>query len=556
MGPNKQHIDKVIREKLEGLEAGYDPGSWDLLAHRMDFDAQQAVDGFFKNRLENIGAAIPPNDWDAFEKVLDANESTESSEAENQFDDVAYEKLNDLEASFRQHHWSLMAKRLEEEFSIRHQLYRYKVAEIVLMALLLLTVFRFMPLLEKWQQPAVSSDLHPPVEQPQRNISADPTTAASYLSMNMESEDAATGNTVTFTAKKHHLLKSKKGHALIPSVLSGSPLQALKNTSSDTGDGLTTTSSGWATDPVNPLPAKKLTLQPPHSESQSRVAEITSKKLKQQQFLAAKRHPASKPLATLPIEKVSASFAWELPAVKTIPARKKNDLRFSIFTTTDVNYVTTPPDQISVFGEPVQTGYNETLASGYGGGVNISFKRNRWEYQTGGIYSFKRYIPNTPIFIFETLNFYIKEDFNGIQLDIFQVPLNALYHFKNSGKWRLYASAGVSAHFVTSTIYEFDVQKESLNPPTEGNRNSSPDDTKSIKQQKDFPDGLLDGGQLQDNFYMSANIGLGAEYYLSPKWTIFFQPNYQHFMMSGGIGTNRDKIYTTSLYLGTKFNLK
>lgn len=555
MRPNK-HIDEVIKAKLENLEAGYDPSSWDMLAHRMDFETQQEVDDFFKTRLEGIGTSIPPNSWDAFEKVLDADETAEAIETEAHFDSIAYDKLHNLQVPYEDHHWALMAKRLEEEFSIRHQLYRFKVAEMAVMALLLLTVIRFMPLVESWLQSDPSSKV-----MMQQAAPSTETNAPIIAQLNAPREnDYIEGNAIANTELKHHLLKpTKSGHALIPSVGSVNPSHALMDHSLASDDGFHRSISKWTGLPINILPTKEIKPQPTPSESEARVEEITERQIKQQQFLAKKKQADLNVVDALPIEKVSSNFAWEIPTIQAKEPKKKNDLRFSIFTTTDINYVTTPPDQISVFGEPVQTGYNETLASGYGGGVNVSWKRNRWEYQTGGIYSFKRYIPNTPIFIFETLNFYIKEDFNGIQLDIFQVPLNALYHFKNNGKWRFYASAGVSAHFVTSTIYEFDVEKESLNDNEENNgsnRGSSPDETKSIKQQKDFPNGLLDGGNLQKNFYMSANIGLGAEYYLSPKWTIFFQPNYQHFMMSGGIGTNKDKIYTTSLQLGTKFNLK
>lgn len=85
---------------------------------------------------------------------------------------------------------------------------------------------------------------------------------------------------------------------------------------------------------------------------------------------------------------------------------------------------------------------------------------------------------------------------------------------------------------------------------------SSPDDNRSIRQEKEFPEGLFDGGSLRDNYYLTANLGLGAERFLSSKWSIFLQPNYQHYLMSEGIGVNKDKFYTFSIYLGTKFSLK
>jgi hypothetical protein len=198
------------------------------------------------------------------------------------------------------------------------------------------------------------------------------------------------------------------------------------------------------------------------------------------------------------------------------------------------------------------------LASGYGGGITVSWKKDKWEFQTGGIYSFKRYIPNTPVFLFETVNYYIREEFNGVQLDILQVPLNVAYHFKNEGKWRFYGNIGTSGHFITSSVYEIKTNRTpsfsnfAMLPTPAG----LPDDDKSIREEKEFPDGLIDGGSIHGNFYVTANLGLGIERFVSPRWSVFFQPNYQHHLLTDGIGVNGEKLYNLSFYLGTKVSLK
>ena len=582
-----KHIDEEIRQKLDNLEVGYDPNSWDRLAHRMDFEAQQEVDDLLINRLGGMNAAMMPSSWDALEQLIEADEAVEMIESETDLDNLAYDNLHDLQVPFKQHHWALMAKRLEEEFSIRHQLYRYKVAEMALMALLILTIIRFMPLMEGWMQNEPTAQLQEVQQHPEHsNGIENVATIPQNISPGQQDGDVletSIGNLHQQSKAEAYILDLSENNKFSPSSLP-TALADLDYNQFAITDLLKLGPTNYGLQSLSRNALAQINYPPSAlSDFEERVNEHLlqekfiqtqkNNKSRQPNFLSAFEEKAKsllgqdkftdnqkdnktqqpKILSSLALGTVESEYAWELPSVKVNPSKNKSDLRFSIFTTTDLNYVTTPPDQISVFGQPVKTGYNETVASGYGGGVNISWKKNRWEYQTGGIYSFKRYIPNTPIFIFETINFYIKEDFNGIQLDIFQLPLNALYHFKNTGKWHFYASAGVSSHFVTSTVYEFEYQRESLHNTGQP---SSPDDTKSIKQQKDFPNGLIDGGKLQDNFFMSANLGLGVERYLSPKWTLFFQPNYQHFMMSGGIGTNKDKIYTTSFYFGTKFNLK
>ena len=535
---------------MENLEAGYDSATWDKLAHRMDFEAQEEVDNLFKDRLGSVEAPLVAGSWEAMEKMIEADEVTEKIETEAQVDSIAYEKLHNLRVPYQSEHWALMVKRLEEEYSLRHILYRYKVAEISLMALLLLTIIRFMPLMEDLAQGVVQNEQQQTMEQ-QPILPTDkmaipsilPTLdIASLVQLNTANPlaDATSGVVPT----------SATGNVLIPSVRNGGVQFTSTNKSP-----FESTSPNWRGQYLSILPKKEMTPLQSIPGTKTVIEEFASKQDKLL-AMASKRQADMDAVAGLPVGQVkSAKYSWELPTVETPPSKKKTSLRFSIFTTTDLNYVTTPPNRYNVFGDPVETQYNETSASGYGGGVTVSWKWGRWEYQTGGIYSFKRYIPNTPIFIFNTPNFFIREDFNGIQLDIFQVPLNVHYHFKDMGKWRFYATAGMSANFVTSTIYEFEYEKQALNllPPSEG---SSPEDNKSIRQEKEFPSGLADGGHLRDNFYMSANLGLGMERYLSPKWTVFFQPNYQHFITSKGIGTNMDKIYTTSFHLGTKFNLK
>jgi hypothetical protein len=83
-----------------------------------------------------------------------------------------------------------------------------------------------------------------------------------------------------------------------------------------------------------------------------------------------------------------------------------------------------------------------------------------------------------------------------------------------------------------------------------------PEDNKSIREEKNFPDGLFDGGNIHDNFYLTANLGLGMERFVSPRWSVFLQPNYQHHLLTDGIGVNGEKLYNFSFYVGTKVNLK
>ena len=550
MEPSK-HFDEHIRRTLENLERSYDPGSWAMLEQRLDQAAMEEVDDLFKEKLGGLENAIPPSNWAALEQMIEADEATEIIENEANIDNLAYEKLNNLEVPYTSHHWALMAKRLEEEFSLRHKLYRYKVAEISLMALLLLTVIRFMPYVESLLP---GQEDHPEkVEQPQLQ----PTTPVPAI----ENENNAQPVLPEQPAEKEFGTPAVP-IASLPDNVQQSSSSILSDNSSTIGSDVDLM-TGSAFNAINARPniglVDILSIESINSETAGTplFEQIVERNLMRSALATPgsfNRSTSPELIASVDNINVKSTFDWELPTLKTPVVKIPSQLRFSIFTSTNLNLVNTPPDQLNVLDTLVPVAPNTTLASGYGGGVLVSWKKGKMEFQTGGIYSFKRYIPNTPVFIFETLNYYVKEDFNGIQLDILQVPFNMNYHFKNSGNWRIYGAAGASGHFITSSVYEIDYRRtpilSAMAPP------SSPDDTRSIRQDKEFPSGLLDGGEFQDNFYLTANLGLGIERYVSTKWVVFVQPNYQHYLLSRGVGTNRDKIYAMSLYLGAKFNLK
>ena len=225
--------------------------------------------------------------------------------------------------------------------------------------------------------------------------------------------------------------------------------------------------------------------------------------------------------------------------------KAKPEWRVSLFATADINKVYTPFDII--FLVPEYT----SIAGGYGGGLTASLKLNRFAFETGGMYSFKRYIPE-PINgdkPFKPSSLFAQE-FEGVQMDILQVPFNVQYHIKNQGKWRFYATAGASLHMLLSPVYE--LERNWLVPPMPAQPFEGGCDT-CIENVKEFPKGILDGGSFKDNAYGTANIGFGVERYLgNDRWSVFMQPTYQHYFTRAGVGPNEDKIFTVFFLIGNK----
>ncbi|MEK7257052.1 MAG: hypothetical protein AAB316_20020, partial [Bacteroidota bacterium] len=460
-----KHLDEQIRKALESLEASNDSHAWDSFEQKLEAAELENNDwdAALRQRLTGLEAPVLAGDWSFMANRLDAEDTAELIENEAALDNLAYEKLSNLSARYQSAHWRLMAQRIEKEFSLRHTLYKYKVMEAALLLLLLLTIVRVAPLADDFfrQKEAV---------EPTRQIQAAPAAAAQQpdaQASNQTEQNAAADPAATksLPVQANALAQgdplsdaNPPAGTSKPSGISGKPgskNSALTQSSGNgNGNGLTGGSAG-ATLPGKiasaglPFPqldeVKSLAEQAPQFE---KMRLLDNRLFAEANTPGQIESPKSNP--------VVSHFGWETPAVVAHPFIKNNkQLRFTILTTSDLNYVSTPPDQFSISDTLVTTDANLSAASGYGGGILVSLKSNRLEFQTGGVYSFKRYMPGTSDFLWESVKYYVKEGFDGIQLDIFQMPLNVQYHFKNTGKWRMYASSGVSGHVVTSSVHEF-----------------------------------------------------------------------------------------------------
>ncbi len=545
----EKHLDDQVRRALENLQAKYDGQAWEAFEKRLDQSIPAgepnpapttSFDDVISNKLNRLEVPVSANGWNMMEKMIEAEETAELLENEAAVDNLVVEKLDRFEVAYQPHHWQMMAHRLEEEFFFRYHLLRCKAAEVGLMLLLLLTIVQYTPV---FNAAADDNAAQPPQPKSIPAEKANPATPKAPSAVQPISPIAA----IAPAPAKYPIDTPTKKYAPSAEAQAAAVLEVADDFSRNNNGHIESI-------PSLPLGALGASYSLFEAMTEQRFLKNTMATPGQE----GKAFGSTALLASLGLQPVQSKFAWEVPQLPQQVFEKEHQLRFGIFTSTDLAYVLTPPNKYSVFDTLISTGQDTTLASGYGGGITVSWKKGKWEFQTGGIYSFKRYIPNTPVFLFETVNYYIREEFNGVQLDILQVPLNISYHLKNEGKWRLYGNIGASGHFITSSVYEIKTKRTpsfsnfAMLPPPAG----LPADNKSIREEKEFPEGLFDGGTMHDNFYLTANLGLGVERFVSPRWSVFLQPNYQHHFLSDGIGVNNEKLYNFSFYLGTKVSLK
>jgi|GEM_PF-896545 len=556
----EDNLDKKIKDVLKNLEVEYDPKSWDAfeqqlkaeeILHPADFD-NAYLDGLVMQNLDNLEKEIPPPNWELMEQQLEAADALENIESDAVVDELTHEKLQNLTVAYHPSHWPMLAQRLREELSLKKKLYKYKVTEAALMLLLLLTMVNYFPPGERFQRPTAAMD---EIQEPNPPSPVLPEFSVSSSAQLITAPTKRNGFSESSTVESPPTLSKKEKPA--PSKISG---------------GIITSSKGGTKTAQKESAANHLI--PPFERGPQFIESVPSKlpllsylaipkillpeelvgrslKMATPQTTADKNEtdsPLPSPIESLTPQLLNYENAVSLPLVQPIPAKKKKQIRFSFFSSVDYNLVFSPKEIVfdTVVGKDVTDAY------GYGGGITFSVKKGRWEFETGGLYTFKRYVPKTPDHQFEKQGYYVFERFEGIQLDILQVPMNLHYHFINRPKWKLYGVFGASLHMVMSPVYEIKQTRilAFASPlPPDGNFNS-------LKDEKQFPKGILGGGSFKENSYLSGNLGLGLERYLSPRWSIFLQPNYQHYFSPNGIGPNKDKIYTLSFFLGTKVNLK
>ncbi|MCC6724130.1 MAG: hypothetical protein IT258_06430 [Saprospiraceae bacterium] len=582
----ERNLDGQIKQALENLQAKYDGLSWEVFEQRLeqsDSDtspngadaagAGPSFDEVIAGKLGPIEVPITACDWSLMEKMIEADETAEVIENEAFVDNLLTEKLENFQVAYQPQHWQMMANRLEEEFFVRYHILRCKIAETALMAFILFTIARFAPALQgTMDNPAA----------PALPSATWPTAPAStpFLPQNISPTGSQTAPIAQAqTAKKSSI-----------TVFNG-PLATIRAARFSKGKAAGNVGLIASTDETfggGNFPSIKLPQLGFKSLKSSQLPSSLLENILEKRFLRASlRTPGMDNRNTLMLASLDGfvekpKYAWEVPQLLPKGAFFNKDwaFRISAFTTTDVAFVLTPPTKFSMYDTLISAGYDTTLASGYGGGIAVHFKKHKWEVQTGATYSFKRFMPNTPAVFVETVNYILRreeEEFEGVQLNVLQIPVNVNYHFKDQGKWRVYGSVGAAGHLIATTSNQgkeyasptsatFAILPPSTNATAPSGKeiatvfpapiSEEPEAIASKTEAKRYQDGFLEGGHFRSNFYLTANIGLGLERYVSPRWSIFLQPNYQHQFLTNGVGANSERFYNFSIQFGTKVGLK
>jgi len=532
----EEAFDSTFAAKMNDINTG--AADWDSFAEKLDdAEEQDSFDAVIAAGLTSAAASASA-DWGNFEEMLSAAEAADLT-AEDKAIDQKAQQLEDYEAPYEPENWTLMRERIREEFSLRRKLIRYRVAEISVMILAIFTLFNYLPKNELGNFIIL--------EQVKERIK----------------KKVAPQNAKEFVLQDEPIASSVKGES--PVSVDNIDLNVFEQEIKTNYVAIGNTVSIYAPQAVKVFPPLAV-LETPLTIHDNVKLEATSvsteeeKEAKKGLFAWMKKDEKSKEevnkdetirsflIETLESKKVKALFTNEEEVLKASKVKLEHkNVRLAMFTSADLYGVYAPYDRFFKYSPGTAYGAN------MGGGILLDFQKNRFHLVTGGAYMPKYYQPShgdEVVGSFETA--YVREDLEEIQLDIVHVPLDLRYDFIQKPKWRLYGVAGAAFNVVLETAY--DIEKEILasNEGIDRAAVISSRNANSNLARKEFTEGLTEGGGLPENVFLTAQLGLGLERFVTQRWSIFFEPVYQQQFSGMGIGPNENSFRTVSLRLGAK----
>lgn len=500
--PLRHQLDRILRERLEGLQPPYDPAHWDQLEERLDSGA-----------LEEEALAGRP-------------------EMDNQdLDAVWFEKMHAYQPAYQPSHWAKMERELRRVFDWPAYVLRYKALEATLVLLLFMGLWQHFPLLQK---PADVQAFHIPLLPNGQQASAIAGKTLSTAASGAQVADEARGQKAA--GKKQQT--SESGDVPPPSFGQAAPQEASRYRP---GSGLAA------------LPKRAQ-----RAITDKTVGETAYTSL---EFTATSRGPVeAATVAPIPSRGITAlSFSTaSLNEVQTASPKKGPILRLAMFGSGEYNHILVPASEDRRLSESF-----ERAAFGYGSGLSLGIDFGRVELETGLVYAARHYPVGLVYLQGSVAQGFQGDELRTTELNIVNLPVHVRYDVVQKGKWRGYFLGGGAVQVAFQTNYftadappQFNFQPAM--PIISDGGNSSEEN--AIDRIRQDGVGWFEGGSFKDNAYFTANLGFGVERFISGRWSLFAQPVYQYsfhyFKNINGLGPNNDRINSMSVLFGTRVRIK
>ncbi|MEL7021266.1 MAG: hypothetical protein AAGK47_06655 [Bacteroidota bacterium] len=535
---NQQNFDNWVRDKLTGLSVSQDADSWDSFTKKWETEADDANNGssvtafdrLIQDRISQLATPVTSEVWSLFEQKRATEADTPHLE-EHVMDEIVYRKLRDYSIADDAGQWEKLVAKWRQQQWQSAKVIVYKSMELLIVLLLVIGgQYMLFPPMHGDDVPTVQQ-LNPPI--------------------------ATVLDSVTTAAKDSNASSAKKTASKQQSAIGIAPLTVLQN-KAERLELVETPApailSNVSTAMVEFADQKQA---PPTDDLRSRY-NLSPLKTPLRPLQYRQTHLPSSTEPVEPLEnRYTAAIASSqaLAPVALLHPEKKRATRFGIIGLGAIDRIFTPIDHLFLIGA------YDRYSPGYGGGFSIgrAFFNQRWEIETAMLYVSKRYSQQVVVSV---VGGSLRNGYNVaptpsyIEMNIVQIPLHIRYNIINTNKWNVYGLGGFSLQLILQANYDrADLGASAQFAPISLDGNIQ---QPIIHPSKKFNNGFLADKKFSDNRYYNYNIGLGLERFVSPRWSIFAQPTYQHTINvfnPEGIGPNEDRINTMMLLLGAKVGL-
>ncbi|MEL6986952.1 MAG: outer membrane beta-barrel protein [Bacteroidota bacterium] len=564
-----KELDDLLKDKLGNFEADRPENAWDLFQEDLNYALSEdaAFDDALKSKLESfaISEAMP---WDSFKSLM------EEANDEN-FDQQIKTSIEEYEAPMESGSWNTFLTYFQNHAALKRKLYRTKAIEACLILLALFTFWNMQPEIKKGLEKievafnryhhhsihnnndTVENDntsailvdanannqqqtnYHPSQEEMPvsseaiSNFSANEISESSKVNTNGLNEDTTAPNSIKPEASKTETIQldmptpyvaPKQNTIVVDPLKTIFPIELNQDHSNEVNPSLTSIDR-------TKLNLKKYPLLGDFVEDSKLVQEAFD--------LDA--------IASLDLNNFASNENSIEGFVQPLNVKRSKNVYISTQVGMDLNYIFTPYDDV------YKVPSNWKTSIGHNAGVQLTFEKGRWAFEIGSNYSSKTYSPvNVEEIVGNISQGYVGVSLKDIEIQTINIPVAARYKLMHSKNWKLFGFVGASANMAIFANY----YKQNTNYNNQNGTLAFASLRAADIENKDFENGILEGGNFFENIYFTANTGLNIERRISNRLSIFAQPSFNYNIFNTGLGPNHDQIHTLGFAVGTRVQLK
>ncbi|GEM_PF-2480679 len=522
--------DNYLRDLLGDFKSEGEPSHWEEFEHQLDINADPAdsaerlQDEILKEKLSGYSPPDQVTGWERIESSLKVSET--------RFDGQVRAKISEFQPPKDPHSWPLFQQRFYAHKLLRAKLVALKIFETAAMVLFLITILH-MGRLGKLPM------LTPPTDDKAQNGLQDRAINQNSKSGNNELADLISKPTSS-TLILHQPSDTKK--KTTNKSISGTNSNSVKD--SKESSATINSTRGGLSGFLNSFPAidENESVDPTPNINYDFKGEMNTS-TSQKEFIATQNQKETLLSLTDHEPVVTATYMTESLAQRvinmthqktnTVPDPvfvkpiSKTFLEFGMLAQLDYNQLKMPEDRLYNNGKQVIFPLQGLTSPGYGAGFTLALAHARWAVETGVIYSAKSFRPGRELTVGITAD-NSNVEFDAMRIQLISIPLQYRYRFEPKGRLKAYALAGFGLHLIAQSDIDVLIKYNFPSLPEGENPNNNPSLARTIRETKRVSDDFREKAPFSNTSFISAHLGIGLEYLLAERKTLFLQTAYQY----------------------------